>query len=272
MRTARSPADPTSEAARRRVVRARVVRRRRLTAAAIVVLVLAAATALLRSGGTSPRTPAAAVTETVRAVPPAAVSPVPTTRSSSTPAPAPAATPIPSAGSLPQTHALPAASGRLFDGMMSALWAAIVHASVSTALPAFFPRGAYEQLKAIGAPGFDWTSRLVRDFGRDIGAANRLLGAGAPNAQLLAVKVPSGYSHWVSPGACYNAVGYYEVPNARVVYREGGEVRSFGIASMISWRGVWYVVHLGAVLPEGESGTVDEPSAGPGTSQYSGTC
>ena len=41
---------------------------------------------------------------------------------------------------------------------------------------------------------------------------------------------------------------------------------------MISWRGVWYVVHLGAILRSGESGMVDEPSSGAGVSTYSGTC
>jgi hypothetical protein len=87
--------------------------------------------------------------------------------------------------------------------------------------------------------------------------------ARAPRARL---------GHWVEPGVCYNAIGYYEVPNARVVYSENGVTRSFGIASMISWRGEWYVVHLGAVLRETETGTVAEPALGPGRSAYSGTC
>ena len=67
-------------------------------------------------------------------------------------------------------------------------------------------------------------------------------------------------------------MGYYEVPNARVVYSENGASRSFGIASMISWRGEWYVVHLGAVLRSSEAGAVDEPAVGPGSSAYSSTC
>ena len=75
------------------------------------------------------------------------------------------------------------------------------------------------------------------------------------------------------PGACYNRVGYYEVPNSRLVYREGDdEERSFGIASMISWRGVWYVVHLGAVTRRVTEGVVDDPSEGVGESAPSSTC
>jgi hypothetical protein len=76
----------------------------------------------------------------------------------------------------------------------------------------------------------------------------------------------------VSPGVCDNAVGYYEVPNARVLYRDGGRTSSFGIASMISWRGVWYVVHLGAVVRSSDAGVVNAPSSGSGVSAPSSTC
>ncbi len=62
------------------------------------------------------------------------------------------------------------------------------------------------------------------------------------------------------------------MPNARVVYREAGVVRSFGIASMISWRGVWYVVHFGAILRSVDAGETDAPAPGAGASLYSGTC
>jgi hypothetical protein len=177
-----------------------------------------------------------------------------------------------SAGSLPQTHTYPSAGGARFRSLMAALWAGVVHDSVRNALAAFFPKGAYLQLKAIEGAGSDWTNRLVHDYALDIGAAHALLGRDAALARLVRVHVPTSYGHWISPGVCYNDDGYYEMPNARVVYSLGGRVRSFGIASMISWRGVWYVVHLGAVLRSTDSGVVDEPESGPGTSLYSGTC
>jgi hypothetical protein len=178
----------------------------------------------------------------------------------------------PSPGSLPQTHAFPSGTSAHFKSLMASLWAGIVSNSVAPALTAFFPKGAYVQLKAIGSAGSDWTDRLVHDYRLDIAAAHALLGRDGAQAQLIKVNVPSSYGHWVPPGACYNSIGYYEVPNARVVYREDGRIRSFGIASMISWRGVWYVVHLGAILRSTDSGTVDDPASGPGTSAYSGTC
>ena len=82
----------------------------------------------------------------------------------------------------------------------------------------------------------------------------------------LRVDVPAGYVHWVPPGACYNRVGYFEVPDSRVVYRQGGQTRSFGIAS------VWYVVHLGAVVRASDAGVVDDPSNGSGVSAPSASC
>jgi hypothetical protein len=153
---------------------------------------------------------------------------------------------------------------------MAALWRAVVTNSVKAGLPAFFPEGAYVQLKAIGDPRGDWLGRLVGDYALDIAAAHGLLGANPGSARFVRVDVPD--AHWVPPNVCYNSVGYYEVPNARVVYTQDGVERSFGIASMISWRGVWYVVHLGAILRSGAGGEVDDPSVGPGSSVPSSTC
>ena len=155
---------------------------------------------------------------------------------------------------------------------MSALWRAIVLGRPSVARSAFFPIGAYVQLKGIENPAADYNNRLLHDYALDIEAAHRLLGRGASQATLIGVRVPAGYAHWVPPGVCYNTIGYYETPNSRLVYRENGVVRSFGIASMISWRGVWYVVHLGAILRESEEGIVETPAEGPGVSEPSSTC
>jgi hypothetical protein len=175
-------------------------------------------------------------------------------------------------GKLPQTHALPSGSSAEFKHETASLWSGIRTNSPAVALAAFFPRDAYIRLKAIPSAGSDWSGRLVHEYDLDIAAAHRQLAADAARAQLISVDVPTSNGHWVPPGVCYNDVGYYEVPNARVVYREGGQVRSFGIASMISWRGQWYVVHLGAVLRNEDAGVVDEPASGRGSSAYSSTC
>ncbi len=178
----------------------------------------------------------------------------------------------PTGGSLPQTSAFPAANTPLFKQLMADLWSGVIENRLSPALPAFFPLGAYDQLKAIGDAAGDWHNRLVYDYRLDIGAAHALLGSDPAGARLVRVTVVRSYGHWVPPGVCYNSVGYYEMPNARVVYRAHGQVRSFGIASLISWRGVWYVVHFGAILRSADVGQVDDPASGPGVSAYSGTC
>jgi hypothetical protein len=155
---------------------------------------------------------------------------------------------------------------------MAALWRGIRSGEPQAAMPAFFPEGAYVQVKSIGDPGADYSGRLVRDFGLDLAAAHALLGAHAASARLVGVDVPADYAHWVPPGTCDNGIGYYEVAHSRLVYSQRGEIRSLGIASMISWRGVWYVVHLGAIVRSTDQGVVEEPSTGRGTSAPSSSC
>ncbi len=175
-------------------------------------------------------------------------------------------------GSLPQTGTFPAASGPAFGARMAALWSGVVAGSVRPALPAFFPESAYVTVKAESDPAADYTDRLLAEYADDLVAAHALLGADPSAATLVGVDVDQAYGHWVPPGSCFNGVGYFEVPNARVVYTVGGQTRSFGVASMISWRGQWYVVHLGSVLRSGSGGQVDGPQSGPGTPLPSSTC
>jgi hypothetical protein len=176
------------------------------------------------------------------------------------------------AGALPQTDALPAAGAAPFPAEMSALWNGIVTNSASTALAAFFPEQAYLQVKTLSDDQSDYQNRLVGGYSMDITAAHDLLGPDPSSATLVSVNVPASYAHWVPPGTCSNGVGYYEVANSRVVYQQGGVTRSFGIASLISWRGVWYVVHLGAIDRSSDAGVVLDPETGPGASPPSSTC
>lgn len=182
----------------------------------------------------------------------------------------PAASAAPAAGG--QSAQLPGASGAGFQARMRALWAGIVSGSVSEAMPAFFPEPAYLQVKAISNAAADYRSRLVAHFALDIAAAHSYLGSGAPQARLLYVSVPQRLAGWVQPGYCYNKVGYWHLGGARLVYEEGGQVRSIGIFSMISWRGKWYVVHLGTASRSSDAGVVDSPALGPGSPGTPGGC
>ncbi len=170
-------------------------------------------------------------------------------------------------GRLPQTTALPSATSTAFRTRMEALWRGILADSTAAAAPSFFPRSAYLQVKALANPGADYRSRLLGNFAADLRAAHRLVAAGGP-ATFLRVAVPHEWA-WIAPGACYNRVGYWHAPGSRLVYRQGGRVRSFGIYSLISWRGVWYVVHLGTW---NEPGSVVAPSAGVGAFGPPGGC
>jgi hypothetical protein len=166
----------------------------------------------------------------------------------------------------------PKAYGASWHAMVTDLWLAVKTGKAGLGRPAFFPVAAYEQVKAIADPAADWKARLWGDFVLDVGAAHALLGRGAGHATLVKVLMaPPADDAWVSPGACYNSIGYWHIAGARVVYREHGQIRSFGIASLISWRGVWYVVHFGGVVRPAV-GLTDDPTAGPGYIGPQGGC
>jgi hypothetical protein len=254
--------------------------------AAVAALVVAAALAVLTgcSAGSAPgakpgAAPGAVARPAITAKP--AASRASATRGTS---PSPSGTPVrqsapaspavlpvapPSAASLPQTTALPRTDDAAFGNAVHDIWLAVTTGDADDALPAFFPVKAYEQVKAISDPAADWQGRLWFDFTLDLAAAHELV---PRNATLVTVVVPAQYTRWIGVGACYNKVGYWNVPGARVVYRADGSTRSFGIASLISWRGDWYLVHLGAEVRDGAYGIVDDPEPGEGTPGPPGGC
>jgi hypothetical protein len=244
--------------------------------------ILAAGIGLLTAGCGSPgssRTAAPAGQQRTAGFRPATAAPSAATATASrTPAAGPAAgqptvIPMPPPpGQLTQTRTLPSTHTQVFRGEMTDLWAAVVTGRASLAVQAFFPLAAYTQVKAIADPAADWHSRLFGDFRLDVAAAHHFLGRGARHDALIRVIVPAAGAAWINPGVCFNAVGYWHVGGARLVYRHGGQLRSIGIASLISWRGRWYVVHFGAVLRAGAGGVVDAPATGPGVPGPAGGC
>jgi hypothetical protein len=185
--------------------------------------------------------------------------------------PQPSALPVGAAdaGTLPQTSALPKTTDTAFGNAVHDIWLAVSTGDPGYARPAFFPEEAYKQVKAIANPESDWDGRLWYDFTLDIAAAHKLAGQ---NATLVKVVTPTQYAQWIPAGACYNSIGYWHLPGSRLVYREHGVTHSFGIASFISWRGTWYVIHLGALVRSGSYGIVDDPETGPGIPGSPGGC
>jgi hypothetical protein len=171
-----------------------------------------------------------------------------------------------------QTGTRPPAYSTAFHAEMVDLWAAIESGRPDLGLPAFFPLVAYEQVKAIADPAADWHKRLVGEFREDVLAAHALLGGQARHSALVRVVVPESESDWIDPGVCDNGIGYWHVANSRLVYRAGGRERSIGISTLISWRGRWYVAHLGGEDRTSAGGMVDQPEPGPGTPGPPGGC
>ena len=94
----------------------------------------------------------------------------------------------------------------------------------------------------------------------------------ASTAKLLSVNASASDAAYIPPGACENKIGYWHLPGVRFVYQVGGSVQSFAVASLISWRGEWYVVHLGPNPRSQNIGTVDQPAVGPGVAGPPGGC
>jgi len=162
-------------------------------------------------------------------------------------------------GALPQTHALPSSTDPAFALRIGDLWQAVVTGDVSMGLPAFFPESAYVQTKSGTNNAADWRDRLLSMYQLDVGAAHALLGPDAPGAEFVGVSVPTARAVWVTPRQEENKGPYYRVYGTRLIYWLDGRTRSFGIYSMISWRGQWYVVHLGPNPRPADRGMVYQP-------------
>lgn len=241
------PDEPVStRAARRRGASRRPVGV--LVGAIAVCLAAVAVAALVGGGGDDPGRAVAVGTTVVTEAPTAATVP-PTAAPTVTPTEPPTVPPAPpDPGELPQTSDRPSPSSASFQEHTRELWQAIVTDDPTVARRAFFPLGAYRQVKAISNPDGDYASRLIAAYDEDIHALHAKLGSQAAGAQLTGVDVPDGQAVWVEPGAEYNKGSYWRVYGAQLRYSTpDGRSGAFPIASLISWRGEWYVVHLSSI-------------------------
>lgn len=213
---------------------------------------------------------------TPSALPPAPSTTSPTrTTTTTTTTPAVSTTPstTPSTtdpGTLPQTAAQPPTDDASLATALAPLWDGITTGQVAPSLPAFFPESAYLQLKTgiLPDPASDYADRLVAFYRLDVAAYHQaLVGAGS-----FSVVADPSMAAWIAPGTCENRFGYWHLPGVRLVTSIGGQTQSVGVASLISWRGTWYVVHLGPNPRPTNVGTVDAPATGPGTPGPAGGC
>ena len=172
--------------------------------------------------------------------------------------PSPTAPPAIDPGTLPQTNSLPGDQDAQFKAGVQALWQAIVQDKPELAQSFFFPLSAYKQVKAIWDPAEDYQNRLIAWYELDIHAAHEHLGTPA-DARFVSVDVPQSNAEWIEPGAEYNKGSYYRVYGTRLNYEINGRAASIGVFSLISWRGEWYVVHLGPSTRPDMEGIVYDP-------------
>ena len=153
---------------------------------------------------------------------------------------------------------------------MSTLWRAIELNDPSLAQRVFFPRAAYLAVKgrAIANPAADYRDRLVALYDLDLATYHRWAAGG----RLMRVEVNAAEATWIPPGYCENTLGYWHLPGVRLVVARDHRVVSVGVFSLISWRGVYYVVHLGPNPRVANVGTLDAPRLGAGSAVPGGGC
>ncbi|NNN19261.1 MAG: hypothetical protein HKL84_05335 [Acidimicrobiaceae bacterium] len=156
-----------------------------------------------------------------------------------------AAPPVVDQGLLPQTKAKPTSRGAGFDANVHLLWNAIVEGDPQIAGKFFFPLASYIQVKAISDPVHDYDTRLIFAFDTDLLAYHQELLKLGGSPKLIGLSIPSSQAQWILPGVEYNKGSYWRVYGSRLYFSVGGVTHSFPIYSLISWRGQWYVVHVG---------------------------
>lgn len=231
-------------------------RRQRLLPLLGIVTILALLLVLLSGGGSS--TPSTTSHEAARRMP----STLPATSTTTT-----------DPGSLPQTSAEPS-TGPELEARMRALFDAIQTGDPREARSVFFPKSAYLQMKTgqLPNPASDYAGRLVAFYRLDLPAYTAALGSSPKAARLTSVLVNPADAAWISPGSCENAIGYWHLPGVRLVFDAAGQTKSFRVASLISWRDQWYVVHLGPNPRPSNIGTVDDLRPEPGSPGPAGGC
>jgi hypothetical protein len=204
----------------------------------------------------------------------------PTTTTSTTRAPtttttaAPPTTTTTDPGTLPQTSVEPQSDDASLASRLGPLFTAIETGSVRAAQSLFFPESAYVSMKTgiLPNPETDYQSRLEAFYGLDLAAYHQSVTSQPGEPTFVGAIGDAALATWIPPGACENTIGYWHLPNVRMVYRVGGSTASFAVASLISWRGVWYVVHLGPNPRPQDVGTVALPASGPGVPGPGGGC
>jgi len=257
------PRPPSRTAARKAVYR----RRRMAVAGVALGVVVLAVLAVVVLGGSSATSPTRAVAASSTTGPTTTTSEPPTTTQ-------PPAVTTTDPGLLDQTTTEPPDDATSLSSRLGPLWTAIQTGSLPTGMAVFFPESAYLRMKTgvLPNPPGDYRDRLVALYNMDLGTYQAALGSPATSARLLAITADPAIAHWVPPGACANTIGYWHLPNVRIAYSANGTESSFGVFSLISWRGVWYVVHLGPVPRTSGTGLLDLPAAGPGTPGPGGGC
>ncbi|TAN25043.1 MAG: hypothetical protein EPN30_05505 [Actinomycetota bacterium] len=101
------------------------------------------------------------------------------------------------------------------------------------------------QVKAISDPVHDYDTRLMYAYHMDLLSDHEQLAKLGGTPKLIGLEVPQSRAEWILPGEEYNKGSYWRVYGSELTFSINGVSHHFPIYSLISWRGEWYIVHLG---------------------------
>ncbi len=162
-------------------------------------------------------------------------------------------------------------TGAALTSQMTQLFGAITSNSLSEASPLFFPESAYVKMKTgrIASPSTDYVNRLYAFYRLDLGSYHQAV---STNARFVGIRLTGTTAGWIPSGVCENSFGYWNLPNVRINFSENGIQESVLVASLISYAGKWYIIHLGPNPRPRNVGMVDSESSGAAPAGPPGGC
>ncbi len=130
-----------------------------------------------------------------------------------------------------------------FEAKAATLLNAIEKNDPDSALPVFFPKEAFVQLKAIDKPEA-YYEQLVTWFREDIAREHERLVVQDP---LTFAGLKPGSCKWKAKGSEANSIPYWSCSKTQILVKVGKKTETLTVHARINWGKDWFITHLGPI-------------------------
>ncbi len=130
-----------------------------------------------------------------------------------------------------------------FESKAATLVQAIEKNDPELALPLFFPKEAFLELKGIAKPE-EYYQQLVGWFKDDIAREHERLVVQDP---LKLVSVKPGPCSWKKKNSEANNIPYWSCSKTKLTLQVGSKTETLEVKTRINWGKDWYITHLGPI-------------------------